>query len=75
MFEELEDEFCDDDYGDEDDMAKIGAITDESAVESDERHKDSDPANDFRSSFSSASSISQSESSDSFQNVSELAPV
>ena len=30
-------------------------MTDESAELSDERHKDSDPKNDFRSSFSSAS--------------------
>ena len=43
-------------------------MTDESAVESDERHKNSDPENDFRSSFEEASSESSESSSDSKSN-------
>jgi hypothetical protein len=54
------DENCDDDYGDEDDMQKFGAMTDESAAESEERHKGSNPEHDFRSSFESASASSSS---------------
>ncbi len=46
------------DYGDEDDMVKEGAMTDESCV--DEEERDSNKS-DFREDFSSASSNSSSE--------------
>ena len=69
---------CDDDYGDEDDMAKLGCMTDESAELSQEKHKDSEK--DFRSSFSSvdpsnSSSSEQSIVSDQFVPVRDIAKV